>query len=66
MRELASAILESCGAECGIIFRLRALMSTAENALPREEAIRQLRRLRACCPPFAGRHSLELSPAAAA
>ena len=66
IRELASAILKRCGGEGEIIVGLRVLMNTREDALPREEVIRRLRRLQASCPPFAGRHSLELSPAAAA
>ena|GEM_PF-5178594 len=67
MRDWARVILKGCGGEGSIIHGLQALMNRPADSMPRGEALKRLRALRAACPPFAGRHhSLELSPAAAA
>ena len=51
MRDLAMHILEHCGGDRDIIRQVQSLMNSAEDTVPKEEALGKLRALRTACLP---------------
>ena len=63
MRELAMAILKSCGGDRDVILEVQRVMNSAEDTLSIDVATNQLEQLKArCMPSSKTRNSRPLSP----